>query len=188
MRNLTNSSGSAEIWPAWSPDGQSVSTSVTSQASTSSTSRPRTDSRRRANHHPRAQPVLRAGVSPNGRQIAFQDTHYRLWRSTSRVAARRWPTPIRSTTPTGPSCRCGVRTRATSRTPSICHRSSAPSTYTTSRRARSIRSPMASPTRRRPRGMRAASISGSSGPRTTASTRPCSTCRRTSARRRVGFT
>ena len=80
VRNLTNSSGSAEIWPAWSPDGRSVSYFSDKSgeyklyiASQDGLTPPREIT------IPEPSRFFAPSWSPNGRKIAFQDTHYRLW-------------------------------------------------------------------------------------------------------------
>jgi tricorn protease len=80
VRNITNTSGSAEIWPTWSPDGRSVAyfsdrsgeyrlyiapqdgLGATREIVLPEPSRPYTPA-----------------WSPDGKRLAFHDTHFRLW-------------------------------------------------------------------------------------------------------------
>jgi tricorn protease len=80
VRNITNASGSAEIWPTWSPDGRSVAyfsdrsgeyrlyiapqdgLGATREIALPEPSRPYTPA-----------------WSPDGKRLAFHDTHFRLW-------------------------------------------------------------------------------------------------------------
>ena len=80
VRNITNASGSAEIWPTWSPDGRSIAyfsdrsgeyklyiapqdgLGATREIALPEPSRPYTPA-----------------WSPDGRKLAFHDSHFRLW-------------------------------------------------------------------------------------------------------------
>ncbi len=80
VRNLTNSSGSAEIAPLWSPDGLSVA-----YFSDKSGEYRLTIVRQEGVLAPRdialpepSRPYSPAW-SPNGKKIAYQDTHFRIW-------------------------------------------------------------------------------------------------------------
>jgi len=80
VRNLTNSSGSAEIAPLWSPDGRSVAyfsdksgeyrlTIVAQEGVTPP----------RVIALPEPSRPYSPAWSPNGKKIAYQDTHFRIW-------------------------------------------------------------------------------------------------------------
>lgn len=80
VRNLTNSSSSAEIAPIWSPDGRSVAyfsdrsgeyTLVI--ASQDGLGEPREIAL------PEPSRPYSPAWSPNGKKIAYQDTHFRIW-------------------------------------------------------------------------------------------------------------
>ena len=80
VRNITNSSGSAEIWPAWSPDGRSISYFSDKSgeyklyiASQDGLTPPREITITEPSR------FFQPSWAPNGRRIAFQDTHYRVW-------------------------------------------------------------------------------------------------------------
>jgi tricorn protease len=80
VRNLTNSSGSAEIWPAWSPDGRSLSYFSDKSgeyrlyiALQDGLTPPREIVL------PEPSRPYQPAWSPNGRKIAFQDSHFRVW-------------------------------------------------------------------------------------------------------------
>ncbi len=80
VRNLTNSGGSAEILPTWSPDGKSVAYFGDSSgeyrlyiASQEGMAAPREISL------PEPSRPYAPTWSPNGRRIAFQDSHFRIW-------------------------------------------------------------------------------------------------------------
>ena len=80
VRNLTSSSGSAEIWPAWSPDGRSISYFSDKSGEYKLYIAPQdglTPPREITLPEP-SRPYSPAW-SPNGRRIAFQDSHFRLW-------------------------------------------------------------------------------------------------------------
>ncbi|MEO5814291.1 MAG: PDZ domain-containing protein, partial [Gemmatimonadaceae bacterium] len=80
VRNITNSSGSAEIWPTWAPDGRQVAyfsdrsgeykLYIAAQDGL-------TPPREIALPEP-SRPYTPAW-SPDGTRIAFHDTHFRLW-------------------------------------------------------------------------------------------------------------
>jgi tricorn protease len=79
-RNMTNASGSAEILPAWSPDGRFVSYFSDRSGEYRLYIAPQdglTPAREIALPEP-SRPYAPAW-SPDGRKIAFQDTHLRLW-------------------------------------------------------------------------------------------------------------
>ena len=80
VRNLTSASGSAEIWPAWSPDGRSISFFSDKSGEYKLYVAPQdglTPPREITLPEP-SRPYSPAW-SPNGRKIAFQDSHFRLW-------------------------------------------------------------------------------------------------------------
>ena len=80
VRNLTSASGSAEIWPAWSPDGRSISYFSDKSGEYKLYVAPQdglTPPREITLPEP-SRPYSPAW-SPNGRKIAFQDSHFRLW-------------------------------------------------------------------------------------------------------------
>jgi tricorn protease len=80
VRNLTRTSGSAEIAPAWSPDGRSLSYFSDKSgeyrlyiAQQDGLTPPREIIL------PEPSRYFAPSWSPDGRKISFQDTHYRLW-------------------------------------------------------------------------------------------------------------
>ncbi|HET9425956.1 MAG TPA: PDZ domain-containing protein [Gemmatimonadaceae bacterium] len=80
VRNLTRTSGSAEIQPAWSPDGRSLSYFSDRSgeyrlyiAAQDGLTPPREIAL------PEPSRYFAPAWSPDGKRIAFQDTHYRLW-------------------------------------------------------------------------------------------------------------
>ena len=80
VRNMTRSSGSAEIAPAWSPDGKSLSYFSDKSgeyrlyiAAQDGLTPPREIVL------PEPSRYFQPAWSPDGKRIAFQDTHYRLW-------------------------------------------------------------------------------------------------------------
>ena len=80
VRNLTNSSGSSEIAPLWSPDGRSVAYFSDKSGEYRLVIAPQdgiAPSREIALPEP-SRPYSPAW-SPNGRKITFQDTHFRIW-------------------------------------------------------------------------------------------------------------
>src|SRR5262245_45103731 len=80
VRNLTSASGSAEIWPAWSPDGRSISYFSDKSGEYKLYIAPQdglTPPREITLPEP-SRPYSPAWA-PNGRKIAFQESHFRLW-------------------------------------------------------------------------------------------------------------
>ncbi|MBY0490700.1 MAG: DPP IV N-terminal domain-containing protein, partial [Gemmatimonadaceae bacterium] len=80
VRNLTNSSGSAEIAPLWSPDGKSVAYFSDKSGEYQLVIAPQDGlgvARTIVWSDP-SRPYYPAW-SPNGKYIAFQDTHFRMW-------------------------------------------------------------------------------------------------------------
>lgn len=80
VRNLTNSSGSAEIAPIWSPDGRSVAYFSDKSGEYRLVIEPQEGigaSREIALPEP-SRPYSPAW-SPDGKMIAWQDTHFRIW-------------------------------------------------------------------------------------------------------------
>ena len=80
VRNITNSSGSAEIWPVWSPDGRSIAYFSDRSgeyrlyvAPADGLSAPREITL------PEPSRPYTPAWSPDGRKLAFHDTHFRLW-------------------------------------------------------------------------------------------------------------
>jgi tricorn protease len=80
VRDITNTSGAAEIWPAWSPDGRSISYFSDRSgeyklyiASQDGITPPREITL------PEPSRPYSPSWSPNGRKIAFQDSHFRVW-------------------------------------------------------------------------------------------------------------
>jgi tricorn protease len=80
VRNMTRSSGSAEIAPAWSPDGKSISYFSDKSgeyrlyiAAQDGLTPPREIVL------PEPSRYFQPAWSPDGKRIAFQDTHYRIW-------------------------------------------------------------------------------------------------------------
>ncbi len=80
VRNLTNSGGSAEILPTWSPDGKSVAYFGDKSgeyklyiANQEGMAPPREITL------PEPSRPYAPAWSPNGRRIAFQDSHFRIW-------------------------------------------------------------------------------------------------------------
>ena len=80
VRNLTNSSGSAEIAPVWSPDGKSVAYFSDSSGEYQLIIAPQDGlGVKRAIALPEPSRPYFPSWSPNGRTIAYQDTHFRIW-------------------------------------------------------------------------------------------------------------
>ena len=80
VRNLTNSSGSAEIAPLWSPDGKSVAYFSDKSGEYRLYIAPQDGiAPAREIVLPEPSRPYSPAWSPNGRKIAFQDTHFRLW-------------------------------------------------------------------------------------------------------------
>ena len=80
VRNLTRTSGSAEVAPAWSPDGKSLSYFSDKSgeyrlyiAAQDGLTPPREIVL------PEPSRYFQPAWSPDGKKISFQDTHYRLW-------------------------------------------------------------------------------------------------------------
>lgn len=80
VRNLTNSSASAERAPAWSPDGKSVAYFSDRSGEYRLYIAPQDGlGAPREIRIPDAANFFAPAWSPDGRKIAFQDTHFRLW-------------------------------------------------------------------------------------------------------------
>jgi len=80
VRNLTNSSASAERAPAWSPDGRSVAYFSDRSGEYRLYIAPQDGlAKPREITIPDAANYFAPAWSPDGRKIAFQDTHFRLW-------------------------------------------------------------------------------------------------------------
>ncbi len=80
VRNITNSSASAEIWPTWAPDGRSIAYFSDRSgeyklyiAGQDGLAPPREITL------PEPSRPYTPAWSPDGRRIAFHDTHFRLW-------------------------------------------------------------------------------------------------------------
>ncbi len=80
VRNITNSSGSAEIWPTWSPDGRQIAYFSDRSgeyklyiAGQDGLAPPREITL------PEPSRPYTPAWSPDGKRIAFHDTHFRLW-------------------------------------------------------------------------------------------------------------
>ncbi|HEY5441589.1 MAG TPA: PDZ domain-containing protein [Gemmatimonadaceae bacterium] len=80
VRNITNSSGSAEIWPTWSPDGRQIAYFGDRSgeyklyiAGQDGLAPPREITL------PEPSRPYTPAWSPDGKRIAFHDTHFRLW-------------------------------------------------------------------------------------------------------------
>jgi tricorn protease len=80
VRNLTNSSGAADILPVWSPDGRSVAYFSDRSGEYKLYIAPQDGmgSAREIDLPEPSRPYAPAW-SPNARKIAFQDTHFRIW-------------------------------------------------------------------------------------------------------------
>lgn len=80
VRNLTNSSGSAEIAPVWSPDGKSIAyfSDKTGEYRLYIAPQDGMVAAREILLPEPSRPYSPAW-SPNGKHIAFQDTHFRIW-------------------------------------------------------------------------------------------------------------
>src|SRR5690348_12736596 len=107
VRNLTQSSGSAERDPAWSPDGKWVSYFSDKSgeyqlviASADGSAPSRTIKLEHPTHY------YTAEWSPNGKKIVFQDTNLRLWvvdvasGKATDIGGDEWMVPERSLNPT----------------------------------------------------------------------------------------
>ena len=80
VRNLGNSSGSAEIAPVWSPDGKSVAYFSDASGEYQLIIAPQDGlGAKRVIALPEPSRPYSPSWSPNGRTIAFQDTHFRIW-------------------------------------------------------------------------------------------------------------
>jgi tricorn protease len=80
VRNLTQSSGSAEIAPLWSPDGKSVAYFSDASGEYALVIVPQDGlGARRVLPLPEPSRPYTPAWSPNGKTIAYQDTHFRLW-------------------------------------------------------------------------------------------------------------
>ena len=80
VRNLTASSGSAEIAPVWSPDGRSVAYFSDASGEYQLVIAPQDGlGAKRTIALPEPSRPYAPSWSPNGRHIAFQDSHFRLW-------------------------------------------------------------------------------------------------------------
>ena len=80
VRNITSASASAERWPAWSPDGQSVSYFSDRSGEYKLYIAPQDGlAPPREITIPEPSHFFAPAWSPDGRRIAFQDTHFRLW-------------------------------------------------------------------------------------------------------------
>jgi tricorn protease len=80
VRNLTNSAGSAEISPIWSPDGRSVAYFSDKSGEYRLIIAPQDGiSATREIALPEPSRPYSPSWSPNGRKIAYQDTHFRIW-------------------------------------------------------------------------------------------------------------
>ncbi|MHB0949035.1 MAG: S41 family peptidase [Gemmatimonadaceae bacterium] len=80
VRNLTNASGSAEIWPVWSPDGQSIAYFSDRSGEYRLYIAPQGGiGPAREIVLPEPSRPYTPAWSPDGRRLAFHDTHFRLW-------------------------------------------------------------------------------------------------------------
>jgi tricorn protease len=80
VRNLTKSSGSAEIAPVWSPDGRSVAYFSDESGEYQLVIAPQDGmGAKRVIALPEPSRPYFPSWSPNGRTIAFQDSHFRIW-------------------------------------------------------------------------------------------------------------
>ena len=80
VRNLTNTSGAAEIAPVWSPDGKSLAYFSDRSGEYQLVIAPQDGlGARREIALPEPSRPYAPSWSPNGRKIAFQDTHFRIW-------------------------------------------------------------------------------------------------------------
>ena len=80
VRNLTNSSGSAEIAPVWSPDGTSVAYFSDASGEYQLVIAPQDGlGAKRTMALPEPSRPYFPSWSPNGKYIAYQDTHFRIW-------------------------------------------------------------------------------------------------------------
>jgi tricorn protease len=80
VRNLTGSSGAAEIAPVWSPNGQQVAYFSDASGEYQLVIAPQDGlGAKRTIPLPEPSRPYAPSWSPNGRHIAFQDTHFRIW-------------------------------------------------------------------------------------------------------------
>jgi tricorn protease len=80
VRNLTRSSGAAEIAPVWSPDGRSVAYFSDESGEYQLIIAPQDGlGTKRIIALPEPSRPYFPSWSPNGRTIAFQDSHFRIW-------------------------------------------------------------------------------------------------------------
>ena len=80
VRNLTNTSGAAEIAPIWSPDGKSLAYFSDASGEYKLVIAPQDGlGARREIPLPEPSRPYSPSWSPNGRKIAFQDSHFRIW-------------------------------------------------------------------------------------------------------------
>jgi tricorn protease len=80
VRNMTNTSGAAEIAPIWSPDGKSLAFFSDASGEYKLVIVPQDGlGARREIALPEPSRPYSPSWSPNGRSIAFQDTHFRIW-------------------------------------------------------------------------------------------------------------
>lgn len=80
VRNLTNTSGAAEIAPIWSPDGQSVAYFSDASGEYQLVIAPQTGiGAVRTFALPEPSRPYTPAWSPNGKTIAYHDTHFRIW-------------------------------------------------------------------------------------------------------------
>jgi len=80
VRNLTNASGSAEIWPVWSPDGRSIAYFSDRSGEYRLYVAPQEGmAKPREIALPEPSRPYAPAWSPDGRRIAYQDSHLRLW-------------------------------------------------------------------------------------------------------------
>lgn len=80
VRNLTNSSGAAEIAPLWSPDGRTIAYFSDASGEYQLVIAPQDGlGAKRTIALPEPSRPYSPSWSPNGRHIAFQDTHFRIW-------------------------------------------------------------------------------------------------------------
>jgi tricorn protease len=80
VRNITNSSSAADIWPTWSPDGRSVAyfSDRSGEYRLYISGQDGIGAPREITLPEPSRPYTPAW-SPDGRRIAFHDTHFRLW-------------------------------------------------------------------------------------------------------------
>jgi tricorn protease len=148
VRNLTNSSGSAERDPAWSPDGKFVSYfsdksgeyKLVIEAQDGLTP-PREIALAKPTHY------YTPSWSPDSKKLLFTDTNLKVWVLDVASGRRRSSATIRGWCRSARSIRFGVLIRSGSLTRAVCVRCITRSSSATSRPARRSRSPTVSPTR-----------------------------------------